>query len=437
MSLARFRVVAVAGVVAALGACGDLTTEPTATALDAPGAPAASTSSPELGGSVTLDRITFESRHYSSGFPGSTPAALSAFANASTTTPGYTNGPIVLPSLVNISNAGLIGGRNDNLAYRVRISVTSTGTSVAAFRFGADFGWGGTLLLDGVEVQARWSDMWWNGAFTNPSQYLQGILTLTPGTHLIELYGFEGCCDGAMTGELDVGNGGEIIEIGTFEPADPTAPVIVPVIAGVEGSSGWFVSDVDVSWNVTDAESPAAITLAGCTPLSLTTDTPGVLSSCGASSPGGTAPTRTVQVKRDATAPSIVFSGATSYTVDQTVAITCTVTDATSGVESATCPAAAGAATGFALGIHTLAASATDHAGNSANATTTFTVGVTSGSLCALTTRFVSQAGIARSMCKQLENGAIGAYQNHVRAQSGKSVSSANAAMLITLADGL
>ena len=71
----------------------------------------------------------------------------------------------------------------------------------------------------------------------------------------------------------------------------------------------------------------------------------------------------------DLTRPTIAFSGNSgSYTVDQTVAITCTATDALSRVDPAhtTCPGASGPAYAFAVGTHTLSATATDRAGNDA-----------------------------------------------------------------------
>ena len=98
----------------------------------------------------------------------------------------------------------------------------------------------------------------------------------------------------------------------------------------------------------------------------------------------------------DKTPPVITFTGnAGTYTVDQTVSITCSVSDALSGVRSDTCPGASGAAYTFPLGLNTLSATATDFAGNVSNLSTNFTVIVTFSSLANLTQQFVSQHGIA------------------------------------------
>jgi hypothetical protein len=213
---------------------------------------------------------------------------------------------------------------------------------------------------------------------------------------------------------------------------DATAPTVVPTVVGTLGSNGWYTSDVAVSWTVTEPTSP--VTTTGCTATSVTSDTNGVTFTCTATSAGG-ATTKAVTVKRDASAPVVAFAGnAGSYTVDQTVAITCSATDAMSGIATSSCPGASGDAYRFGVGTTALTASATDKAGNPGGASTQFTVSVTSGSLCALVQRWVGQPGVANSMCQELKNGAYGAFINHVQAQSGKFVSAAHAAILIELA---
>jgi hypothetical protein len=215
---------------------------------------------------------------------------------------------------------------------------------------------------------------------------------------------------------------------------DATAPVITPTVAGTL-NGGWYTSDVSVSWAVSEPTSP--VTSAPCAASSVTTDTDGVTFTCSATSAGGTA-TESVTIKRDATAPVIAFSGnAGSYSVDQQVNITCSATDAMSGVASSNCPGASGDAYALGVGLHTLNASATDNAANQSSASTSYTVTVNSGNICTLVRRWVTKAGVANSMCQQLENGAYGAFINHVGAQSGKSVTAAHAAILIDLAGRL
>ncbi|MDH4067089.1 MAG: hypothetical protein OEW19_22035, partial [Acidobacteriota bacterium] len=100
------------------------------------------------GNSLTVNQITVETRYHPGGSPGGTNQAVQAFNSDSTTVGGYTNAPRSLPHLSGISNQSLAGS-NQNIAWRVRINVTSVGTLVAGFRFGMDFGLGGTFLVDG------------------------------------------------------------------------------------------------------------------------------------------------------------------------------------------------------------------------------------------------------------------------------------------------
>lgn len=236
----------------------------------------------------------------------------------------------------------------------------------------------------------------------------------------------------------------------TRSKLDDTPPVITPTVTGNLGNNGWYTSNVAVSFSVTDPESSVS-SETGCDPVSVTSDTQGVTFTCTATSSGGTA-SKSVTVRRDATPPSVSLVGnAANYTVDQSVAITCSASDAISGLSGACTGGASGDAYTFSLGSNAVSASATDNAGNQGSASGSFAVSVTPGSLCTLTRRWVTKAGVAQSMCKQLEaveasiargnhnskSGQIGAYQDHVRAQSGKSIAADKAQILINLANSL
>jgi hypothetical protein len=85
---------------------------------------------------------------------------------------------------------------------------------------------------------------------------------------------------------------------------------------------------------------------------------------------------------------------ASVVTADQQVTISCSSTDPSpgSGPASSTCAQnSLSNVPAYALGpgMHTLSATATDYAGNSASAQTSYSVTVTIGSLCTLTNRFV------------------------------------------------
>lgn len=155
---------------------------------------------------------------------------------------------------------------------------------------------------------------------------------------------------------------------------------------------------------------------------------------------------------KDPTAPNIVFAGSLSYTVDQTVSITCTATDAESGIASTSCPAvASGPAYGFALGNNTGSATATNGAGLVTTSAVVFTVNVTYDSLCNLVKLWVTHAGVANSLCVKLKNaeasaargsinsqhGQLGAFVNEVQAQDDKKVPADKAPILTALAEAL
>lgn len=121
---------------------------------------------------------------------------------------------------------------------------------------------------------------------------------------------------------------------------DTTPPQVVPTIIGTLGSNGWYVSDVQISWSVSDADS-AITTNSGCNTATLASDTAGLGFTCTVTSAGGTT-SKTVTIKRDATAPTIIAAPTTVantagwYRSAVTVVFSCS--DATSG--GVTCPPA-------------------------------------------------------------------------------------------------
>ena len=113
-----------------------------------------------------------------------------------------------------------------------------------------------------------------------------------------------------VTGDASGGRSGADYTADTFtitiRSTDSTAPVINPTVTGTQGNNGWYTSNVDVSWSVTDPES-AVSSQSGCGATSVTSDTNGTTFTCQATSAGGTS-SKSVTIKRDATAP--VISGA-------------------------------------------------------------------------------------------------------------------------------
>jgi hypothetical protein len=109
---------------------------------------------------------------------------------------------------------------------------------------------------------------------------------------------------------------------------------------------------------------------------------------------------RSATVRIDGTAPVVTWSShPASYKVDQRVTITCSASDPApgSGLASSTC--AQGGLNGvpaytLGLGSHTLSAPATDVAGNAGSAQTSYSVTVSIGSLCTLTTQLVQGSSL-------------------------------------------
>ena len=97
---------------------------------------------------------------------------------------------------------------------------------------------------------------------------------------------------------------------GTISDTDLTPPMITPTVTGTLGTNGWYVSNVTVSWTVTDNESTIT-SQTGCGSQTVNTDTTGITFTCTATSVGGTS-TRSVTIKRDATAPTITFASQTT-----------------------------------------------------------------------------------------------------------------------------
>ena len=115
-----------------------------------------------------------------------------------------------------------------------------------------------------------------------------------------------------------------------------------------------------------------------------------------------------------------------------------------SGIAATTCGETAGPAWSFAPGVNTITATATDVAGNTAVASTTFTVTVSLTSLQSLVNAFSIDGGVANGLNAKLEAaakaknanaraGQLGAFQNQVNAQTGKALTPQHAAVLIRL----
>jgi hypothetical protein len=158
---------------------------------------------------------------------------------------------------------------------------------------------------------------------------------------------------------------------------DTTPPDISYVLnpSTPDGANGWYVSDVTLTWTVSEPESPGSLVKTGCIDQSITADQLATDYSCSATSDGGSAGPVTVSIKRDATAPLVSLiggpaDGGSYYFGFVPAAPTCDASDATSGLDGSC------SVSGYssAVGTHTVTASATDFAGNEGSASATYTV---------------------------------------------------------------
>jgi hypothetical protein len=117
---------------------------------------------------------------------------------------------------------------------------------------------------------------------------------------------------------------------------DTTAPAIQSQLSGTLGGDGYYTSSVTVTWTVTDGESTIS-NRTGCDAVTISKDTNGQTLTCKATSEGGTS-TRSVTIKRDATAPEASAAATALPNVNgwykSNVIVRFSGTDATSGIAS-------------------------------------------------------------------------------------------------------
>ncbi len=148
----------------------------------------------------------------------------------------------------------------------------------------------------------------------------------------------------------------------------------------------------------------------------------------------------------------ITYSGnAGTYTVDQMVTITCTATDALSGVAATDCQNISAPAYSFAVGANTFSSTATDKADNGGSGSVTFSIIVTPNSLSNLTQQFESDSRVEHRMMaalngvelaeslnnQHMKTAFVNTYIMMVNMQRGRTLTNQQADTLIRFASGL
>ncbi|RCW45452.1 LamG-like jellyroll fold domain-containing protein [Paenibacillus prosopidis] len=168
---------------------------------------------------------------------------------------------------------------------------------------------------------------------------------------------------------------------------------------------------------------------------------------------------KSLEVKIDLTAPVAKITGAASYTIDQTVTMTCTATDVTSSVYGTPCdkPMLQAKAYTLVAGQNSVTFTAEDTAGHATTVTHTFTVKATFDSLKTVTYAFLQAKGakgwegVAKSLNYKLDQAKAAAgrgdtaavkdlmtsYIGQVTDQSGKTLTKEQADILIRWAQSL
>jgi hypothetical protein len=135
-------------------------------------------------------------------------AAYQLAVDAALANPAGYKGSKSLAVYDNLRVENYFGGLNNNYAFEstINFGVTSAQAGTWNFRTGVDFGYGGALFVDGVALAYNAHDMWWNNSYGTANGSLQGALNLAAGNHVMKVYGFEACCDGAMQAQFKAAN---------------------------------------------------------------------------------------------------------------------------------------------------------------------------------------------------------------------------------------
>jgi alpha-tubulin suppressor-like RCC1 family protein len=202
---------------------------------------------------LNVTSITMETRRWSSPIPASSAQAIAIYNSLPLGVSGYAPGPKTLTLFDNVSNQITFGGTAQNIGYHHHFAFNAPVAGTLSVRLGADFGGGGTLIIDGTVIQFRNTQMWWAGSYSDPTQYLSGTVSIGAGPHTIDSYGFEDCCDGPQQAQYSYLGAA----YKTFAAPANTVPVV--------GLSGPFSVTVGVStpytFSVTDPDAGASFTV--------------------------------------------------------------------------------------------------------------------------------------------------------------------------------
>lgn len=94
----------------------------------------------------------------------------------------------------------------NNTISHLSIDFSAAGTGSWTIQAGLDAGYGAALFVDGSLIENRTDDLWWSYNWNN-SDVLSATSAIASGSHTIDLYWAEGCCNGYSSGRFSTDNG--------------------------------------------------------------------------------------------------------------------------------------------------------------------------------------------------------------------------------------
>ncbi|MCU1692486.1 MAG: hypothetical protein JWM64_1577, partial [Frankiales bacterium] len=294
-------------------------------------------------------------------------AARSAF-NSGATSPGVCKNTNARTLNGQSNRTFCPGGRQDNYAFRIDIPINSADNASWRMRIAPDNGFGGGMLVDGVDATNNPFDMYDpNFSGTPGVSYFDITRTFSAGAHTLTLFGAEGCCDGA--------SGAQVMMPGsnTWTLLGATPDVKVTGISNGDSVSYTAAAPRCSATPFGGSTNTFSAVIAGATkPVGPTTAT------CTYNDPtGGTGTAVATYTRFDDVKPNITGSATQTFEATSTSGATVsyvkpTASDIVDGPLAVNCSQNPG--TAFAFGSTPVTCTATDAAGNSNNFTTTIVV---------------------------------------------------------------
>lgn len=109
------------------------------------------------------------------------------------------------------------------------------------FQFSPDAGKGGALYFDGNLVEKKTTDLWWGYNWNRSAELISALIpNVGTGTHTIDLFWAENCCNGGQSGRYSLDNGETWLALSTdnLNAVDVPEPATLAILCiGLAGLS--------------------------------------------------------------------------------------------------------------------------------------------------------------------------------------------------------